>query len=532
MANPNWNLCFLRALLICAAGFWIYSPALHGTWLWDDEVAIIQDPVLQNPAGLKIIWTEPSQLYAYYPLTFTVQWLEYHFWGTDSFGYHLVNVFLHILNALLVWRFLAKLGLRAAWLGGLLFTVHPANVESVAWMIELKNALSLAPFLLCLCAWIDYTDHRRPRDYMLTLVFFIIAMLCKTTMVMFPFVILLYAWWKHGHIGWTAFRDSLPFFAVSAVLGLVTAHLQSQHTLMTNAIPLGGFASRLACAGLSLAFYFLTFLFPVRMLPIYPQWIIDPPSLPQFLPWLAIAAMFLICWSRRKSWGRHAILGLGFFLVMLLPFIGFKVISFMSFTWVMDHFLYLPMLGLIGLAVSLWDKISSLLSGPVRLSWQTATAVALALLMLGSHSYAGKYLDHETLWTYTLKYNPDAWPAHDNLGNVLFTKGDLAGAISQFRAALAIHPQQFEGHNNLGVVLAQKGLREEAIREYRESLKYNSTFVPANLNLADALFATGQRDKALAQYARVLDLDPHNKDALARLRALQNSNPPSASRRE
>jgi hypothetical protein len=152
----------------------------------------------QSPTGLWSIWFEPGSQLDYYPIKASVQWLQWHLWGMDTLGYHLTNVVLHILSALLVWRLLSKFGLRLAWLGGLIFAIHPVQVESVAWIAELKNTLSLPPFLLAMCAWIDYEERGKAKDYFLALGLFLVAMLCKLTVVLFPLVILLYAWWRRG----------------------------------------------------------------------------------------------------------------------------------------------------------------------------------------------------------------------------------------------------------------------------------------------------------------------------------------------
>jgi len=142
MANSNWRVNFLRGLLIFAAGFWVFSPALNRTWLWDDGPDIVENPLLHDLSGLRTIWMEPDRLSAYYPMTFTVEWMEWHLWGPLPVGFHSVTLLLHIINGLLVWRLLEKFKLGWAWIGGVIFVVHPANVDSVAWMVELKNTLS------------------------------------------------------------------------------------------------------------------------------------------------------------------------------------------------------------------------------------------------------------------------------------------------------------------------------------------------------------------------------------------------------
>src|SRR5208282_5874533 len=148
-----------------------------------------------DPAGLWKTWFAPTMsLIDYFPITVSVEWLAWRAWGLTTLGYHLTSIVLHLASALLVWRLFSKLGLRLAWLGGLLFAIHPVMVESVAWMAELKNTLSMPPFLLAMCAWIDYDRRGKAEDYFLALGLFLVAMLCKTSMVMFPVVILLHAW--------------------------------------------------------------------------------------------------------------------------------------------------------------------------------------------------------------------------------------------------------------------------------------------------------------------------------------------------
>ena len=245
----------LQVLGIVAVGWWIYVPVLHGGWLWDDDSLVTQNSLVHDPAGLWKIWFTPRRMIDFQPIKFTVAWVQWHLWNNDPFGYHVTNILLHLISALLVWRLFRKLGLRLAWLGGLIFAIHPVAVESVAWIAELKNTLSLPLFLSAMCSWIDYEQGKRRKDYFLSLGFFLAAMLCKTSMAMFPAVILLYAWWKRKRIGWSDLKISTPFFMISLVLGLITISFL-HHSMGTTPIPLGGLLSRLALVGLTVSFCF------------------------------------------------------------------------------------------------------------------------------------------------------------------------------------------------------------------------------------------------------------------------------------
>jgi len=550
------RLYLLQAAVIVAAVLWIFSPCWNGDWIWDDELYFTHNPLLKDPDRLWKAWFVPGSFIEYYPIEETLQWLQWNLWHHENMlGYHLSNVVLHILSALLVWRLFRKMGLRLAWLGGLLFAVHPVQVESVAWISEFKNVLSLPPFLVALCFWIDYEEHRRRQDYELALGFFLVAMLCKISMVPFPFVILLYAWWKRGKIGWSDIKACLPFLAISLVLGALTslAGLWYLAHLKQGAAPIdiGGPFSRLALIGLNISFYLSKTIWPIGFLPVYPQWQINPPSPVQFVPWLAFAGAAWFIWRARHGWGRHVALGLGFFLLLLSPFLGLRDISYMNFTWVMDHFLYVPLIGIIGLVVAGLEKLNAHLLLETRSLSTGVTTIVVVLLAFTSHRYASAFTNAETFWDYAVEQNPQAWLAENNLGKVILddgrpeeavphfeaalrTKPDFAEAhtnigtalfqmrhvpeaIAQFEAALQLDPRNAEAHNNLGIVLAQTGHLPEAIQHFDYALKLKPSYDQAQNNMGNALFVTGHVPEAIAHYRKALEINPDYPEAVYNL---------------
>jgi hypothetical protein len=485
-------MILLQAAILVALGLWIYYPSLHGLWLWDDDFLIQNNEEVHAAAGLWYIWTDPSTLIDFFPLTVSVEWLEWQIWPNETFCYHLTSLICHLVSTMLVWRLFTKLGIRLAWLGALLFVIHPVIVESVAWMAELKNTLAMPPFLLALCAWIDYQRTRRSEYFYFTMGLFLIAILCKASVVMFPAIILLYAWWKRDRIVGRDLLHTVPFIVISAFVSMMVI-LYLRHGVGEQFIPLGGPLSRLACAGLSLAFYFSKAVLPFNLMPIYPQWDINPPAWYQFLPWPVLALGVGWLWTRRQHpWARAALFGFGFYFLNLLPFVGFRAISFMRFGWVMDHFQYVPILGLFGLAAAAAGDIDRHFS-PATRPWRAgALALVLAVLAVGSHRYTKAYVDRLAYWTYTARRNFVAWPAHNNRGNELLDRGRYDEALEEFKIALALNPKYTEAHNNLGYILCRQGRYDEAIAEFRAALSYTPDFESAQQNLQHVLALQAQ----------------------------------------
>jgi len=518
------------AVLVAAAG-WVYGPSAHGGWIWDDSLEVSQNPVLRDPAGLGKIWFAPGGT-DYFPFKTTVQWVAWRLWGDRAAAYHGLNVGLHLLGAFLFWRLLVVLARPAAaagpaasapcadfaWLGALLFLVHPLAVESVAWISELKNTLSLALLLGASLAYLAYDERgRRAPPYLLALLGFTLAMLSKSTVAMFPFVILLHAWWRRGRIDRRDLLSSAPFFAVSAGLGLVTIWFQSHRAIADLPLGVGGWASRLAAAGLAVAFYLVQGVVPRALLPIYPRWAVDPPSAWQFLPWLGLAAILFWLWTKRASWGRTALFGLGWFLLNLVPILGFVPFAYQRTAWVADHFAYLSLPGLLGLAAAGLGAWAARMSG-VRSRLLLGAGTALALLWAAqSRGYAEVFRSNEALWTYALRGNPDAWMAQNNLGQAYFAQHRLAEAGTHFQRALELNPDDAGAHFNLGLIRLDGGRAPDAIEEFRTALRLRPAFPEAENWLGNALARAGRLNEAVEAYRSALRIESGYAQAHANL---------------
>jgi len=549
-----------RAAVIVLATAWVYGPAFRGNWLWDDGLEVSQNPALRDPAGWWKPWAGGTGM-DYFPLKDTLRWIHWHLWAGNVLGYHLVNVGLHALGALLAWRLLALLGLRAAWIGGLIFAVHPLAVESVAWISEFKNTLSLPLLLAAAIAYVKSRkfeqEGREDREgtaiagpivsaglYWLSVALFVLALLSKVSVAMFPVMILLHAWWRQGRIGRRDVRVAIPYFIASLALGGVAVWYQLHRAIGIAGTP-AGFASRVAESGWSVALYTRDCLFPFWLTPIASP--VGHPIVGGLL-WLAVLLVLEFCWSRRAGYGRHALLGFGWFLVNLLPVLGLIPMAYLRVGPRADHLAYLSLLGLVGLGAAAIGAAYEELAGSEgwttlpRAVFNASLLVLAAALAWQARFYAGIYRSEAALWSYAVRANPEAWLARNNLGKVLLDSGRPGDAVVQLREAVSREPDSAEAHANLGnalwqsglpamarseleaalrinpafagahydlgLLLMQSGLAADAAGQFREALRDGPGSAPAHNNLGLALSRLGLDAAAVAEYRRALELDP------------------------
>jgi len=506
---PSGENLTYKVLIILLAGLLIYAPVFHAGWLWDDDQEITASAVLPDPNGLVKIWAGNAGA-DYLPLKTTVQWLFFRAIGTNQTGWHLLNISLHLACALLVWKVFARLGIREAWLGGLLFCIHPILAESVAWVSELKNTLSLFFLLFSMLAYLTFDQRKQESGYWWAIVLYIMAILCKGSVVMYPFVLLLYCWWKRGRIDLHDILRSVPFFVISLGMGLVTIYFQFERAIGTETIPVGGMVSRTATAGLAILFYFSKCVLPIGLLPIYTRWEVDPPAWWQFLPWPVIAAVLCWLWTKRNTWGRDVLFGLLFFLINLFPILGFITMSYMRITWVADHFVYLPIIGLIGLATAGAGYLYQEAKPEPKRYFFALGLVIFTVLVIHSHRYAGIFVNEYEMWTHTLKSNPDAWQAHSRLGKVMLERGDNDAAFHHISESVRLRPDLAETHNNYGAMLEKKGDLNGALEELRTATRIAPDIIIYKVNLGSLLVRMGKYQDGSETYETLLKIEPGN----------------------
>jgi hypothetical protein len=260
----------LLAAALVAITFLAYLPAMRGGFIWNDDTFLTRNPLIKTPDGLRRLWftTDPPD---YFPLTSTSLWLEWRLWGMNPAGYHVVNVLLHAVSAVLLWRVLKRLNAPGAWLAGLIFAVHPVNVESVAWITERKNTLAMVLYMASLLAYLKFDEDGAPRTYALALGLFLLALLAKTSVIMLPAVLLLCAWWRRGGIERKDILRAIPFAALSGALALVTVWYQYHRAIAAEVVRTDGFLARTAGAGWAAWFYLYKALLPAKLCFVYPR---------------------------------------------------------------------------------------------------------------------------------------------------------------------------------------------------------------------------------------------------------------------
>ncbi len=505
-------------LLTCVA----YLPALRGDFLWDDIICIRDNPVMRAANGVWQIWTQPMVSPQVYPLVFTSYWVEFQLWGLNPLGYHIVNLVLHLLNTVLLFAILRRWAVPAAWLAAGLFALHPVHVESVAWIAERKDTLSMFFYLLSMFVWLRFLEQPagRPRLglYGLLCVFYFLTLCSKVPLCTFPVAALLIAWWREPRGWWRAIPTTLPLFVLSAAFALLALWREDQQPNPPEAVAL---VSRILIAGRAVWYYAWSFVWPVGLTAIYPRWIVDPASPWQFAFPAAALAVAGVLWAGRRILGAGPFVAVVFFGLTLAPMLGLGgSSSFMRMSWVADHFTYLASCGLCALVAALVARGMEHLDESWRMMGWGACALVLVGLTVLSWQQALIYHDAETFWRDNVEKNPQSWMGHNLLAGALARQGRTDEAIEHFAAAVAIKPDYAMAYNHWAILLDKLGQLDAARQQYELAVAADPRLADVHNNYGTVLFRQGQMEAAYAQFAEAVRLNPdyfeaHNHLGLA-----------------
>ncbi len=499
-------------LLIVGAILLAYFPAWNGKPLWDDDGHLTK-PTLRSLGGLSRIWFEPGATQQYYPLVHSVFWLEHHLWGDWLLPYHLCNILLHAGAAVLFWRVLVRLRVPGALFAAAIFALHPLQVESVAWLSELKNTLSAVCFFAALLFYLRFDRSRRRGTYCLALVLFLFALLSKTVTAPLPAVVLVLLWWQRGKLSLRRdFVPLLPFFLIGLCAGFFTAWVEHRFIGAQGAAFHFSFIERMLIAAHAFFFYLFKLLWPAQLIFIYPRWTIDAsnPALYIFpLGGLALLGVALYLTKRARA----PLAALFIFGGLLFPALGFINVYPFIYSFVADHFQYLACTA----PIALFAAGSSLffLRFKQPYPWLAPTLASLLLALLASLSFrqANLYADPVVLYSSTLQHNPDAWMAHNNLAALLIDDNRLDEAAEQARAALAIRPNYPEAYVNLGNISLKRERADEAVAFYESAIQIEPRLPKIHTNFGNALRLKGDFRRAIQEYEHAIALDPRSVSA-------------------
>ena len=514
-----WGIALMVGVILT------YFPVWWAGFVWDDDIMLTANPVVAEPFGLKEIWTTTAADIC--PLTITTFWLEYKLFGLQPWPYHLVNALLQGACAIVLWQVLRKLQIPGAWLGAAMWALHPLQVESTAWIAEMKNTESGLFYLLTILFFLKWLTTKpgdqkgRSWNYGLTLLFAVMAMASKSSTVILPVVLCLCAWWMEGRWHWRNAVKVAPIFLISIATGLASLWTQGERlALVTDPQWARSWPMRLAAAGDAAWFYLGKILWPHPLMAIYPRWKIETGQLTSYFPLLAAILILFYLWLKRETWMRPWFFAYAYFLVALFPGLGLINNAIFMYSLVFDHFQYLASMGVLALVGAGMVWLGNLVI-PQK-PWLQAGLGAGVLLVLGALSWqrAWAYESEETLWTDAIAQNPDCWVGYNNLGNAFLNKGDTDEAIAQLQKSLEINPAYDIARTDLGQAFLKKGRVDEAMVQLQKAVELNPNQKVARNNLGLALTRKGKSGEALEQIQLALALDPNYADAHNNLGAL------------
>jgi tetratricopeptide (TPR) repeat protein len=397
-------------------------------------------------------------------------------------------------------------------IAGLLFALHPVCVESVAWISEQKNTLSMVFYLSAALAWLRFDQERVPRRYVIASLWFLAALATKTVTATLPAALLVVAWWRRGRLSWRGdVLPLLPWFVAGIGAGLFTVWFER-----TGIGAQGGdfnlsIVERGLLAGRVFWFYLGKLAWPAELAFYYPRWDVDGAAAGQYLfPAAALALLGALVWWTRQGRGRGLLAAFLVFGGTLVPVLGFVNVYPFVFSYVADHFQYLATLPIFALTAAAGARSAGLWSRlrVPRWSGTVFAVVVVAVLSVLTWRQSHDYVDSITLYRATLARNPDSWVAHHNLGSELTALGKPAEALPHARRAVELKPDFPEALNSLADDLVQIGRAAEALPLLERALELEPSHAGAETTRGIALVSLGRVEEAIRQFQRAIELQP------------------------
>jgi tetratricopeptide (TPR) repeat protein len=520
-----------NAIVLCLLLFglvvWVFLPSLHGAFIEFDDLSYVTGNahIPLTPANLAWAFWH-GQDANWHPLTLWSFMLDHQLYGLKPWGFHLTNVLLHAVNTVLVFLVLRRMT-GATWrslMVAALFGLHPLRVESVTWISERKDVLSMLFWMLTLWAYVRYAqrqsragnDHlpldSRPStfDFWLALLFFALGLMSKPMVVTLPCVLLLLDYWPLER--WrrkprlSLVVEKGPFFLLAAITSTITYAVQRNAGMMSGYADLS-FGARLGNALVSYSRYLGKLFWPVDLCALYPhpgQWPAEP-VLFSGLWVLAISVLVLVLRRQRP----FLLTGWFWYLGTLVPAIGLVQVGSQSMA---DRYTYIPSIGI--LMILVWGTCR--MAGGWRwwniILGATGGVLILVCIVLTRHQI-DYWKDGVSVWSRAVAVTENNYAAHNNLGRAFYLQGRMDEAIREIQEVTRLNPGFAEAYCNMGRAYVAKGRVDEAIACYQKALEVRPDYVAAHNSLGSLLLQKGQVDQVLVHCQKALELEPDNVTA-------------------
>jgi len=508
------KLIQISLLIILCLG--VYASSCKNGFIWDDDDYVYNNSYIQNAEGLKYIWLS-RKTPQYYPIIFTMFWLEHKLWGLNPFGYHVVNLIFHIINALLLFLILQKLCPGFAFPVALLFAIHPIQVETVAWITERKNIMALFFFQLALLAYLRFDRVGNIKSYLIVIGFFICALLSKSISVCFVFIPVLYKWFKDNKVNFREIKISLPLIFIGFLAAINTIYMEFYHVGARGVDWSLSLLGRFILSGRIALFYIYKVCFPFKFMFFYPRWSVDVTIWWQWIFSISVISFLIFLFYYRRHIGRAAIVLFSFYIISIFPALGFFNVYPMIYSFVADHFSYLSMPWLLLLICSstyfIFDKLSNrflfLKSYLGKISGWLIFSIIIISMCVKSQALTRNYNNIFIFWKDSIAKNPQSWMAYNNLGLAYARAGKDQEAIANYKKSIEINPKYVQAYNNLGLAFGRRGEHKQAIDYYRKALEINPDSAETYNSLGLIYDSLGEFNKARGYYEKSIEIKPN-----------------------
>lgn len=514
---------WIPIILIAVVTAAVYSPVVTQQFShWDDPKHI---RAIWKP-GWERAWTIVTDFrlkythVAYYtPIAFLSLMAEQALAGSDvrpqAWVAKLMNVLYHVLNALMLFALLRMLGIekRPAFLGALIFAIHPVQVGTVAWVAERKNLLATLFYLSALVSYLHYAKTCRAAYFALTVLLFVAGILSKPAVVTLP--VALAAWHLIVPQQRKVSRDQYALIGIMAVLASAWGvYAISTEVSYTGMLPPWPYRPLLAAG--TVWFYLEKFVFPHDLVVLYPKWdIVGHWGRFAFLT-LSLVVAVVLGVKYRKRLDPLMIWGMSLFVINVLPVAGFVPFGHLGHSYVADHFLYLPMVGLALVVARGLEILFEAIRDRPRARTGVITASYVLVCVLGILAVRQTWLwsDPALQWEATLKVNKTSPVVYNNYGWILMQRGQLAQAMALFRRAAELAPQLEVPYQNMGRIYYMRGDKSAASEMFKKASEVSSKSTHARIMIGRILREEGKHGQAIDYFTE--EVKAHPSSALLR----------------